>query len=77
MSKYRVIDVWNERFGNKEGVYDYAGRLMKKSACGSIRGSYVPTIDHIRPLSEGRSSYGDRKILVAILHQFIKSLFVL
>ena len=31
MSKYRTIDVWNERYGNKENVYDYAGRLMKKS----------------------------------------------
>ena len=30
MSKYRTIDVWNEFYGNKENVYDYAGRLMKK-----------------------------------------------
>ena len=48
MSKYRTIDVWNERYGNKENVYDYAGRLMKKSACGNH-----PTLDHIRPLSAG------------------------
>ena len=34
MSKYRTIDVWNEFYGRKESVYDYAGRLMKKSACG-------------------------------------------
>lgn len=53
MSKYRTIDVWNEFYGNKENVYDYAGRLMKKSACGNPNSAYYPTIDHIRPLSTG------------------------
>ena len=53
MSKYRTIDVWNERYGNKENVYDYAGRLMKKSACGNPNSAYYPTLDHIRPLSAG------------------------
>ncbi len=53
MSKYRTIDVWNEFYGNKESVYDYAGRLMKKSACGNPNSAYYPTIDHIRPLSTG------------------------
>lgn len=53
MSKYRTIDVWNEFYGNKENVYDYAGRLMKKSACGDPNSSYHPTLDHIRPLSAG------------------------
>lgn len=28
MSKYRTIDVWNEFYGKRESVYDYAGRLM-------------------------------------------------
>ena len=55
MSKYRTIDVWNELYGSKENVYDYAGRLMKKSACGNPNSSYHPTIDHIRPLSAGGS----------------------
>ena len=53
MSKYRTIDVWNEFYGNKESVYDYAGRLMKKSACGDPNSAYHPTLDHIRPLSAG------------------------
>ena len=34
MSKYKTIDVWNRVFGAKQEAYDYAGRLMKKSACG-------------------------------------------
>ena len=55
MSKYRTIDVWNEVYGNKETVRDYAGRLMKKSACGNPHSDYYPTIDHIRPLSLGGS----------------------
>ena len=53
MSKYRTIDVWNEFYGRKESIYDYAGRLMKKSACGDPNSAYHPTLDHIRPLSAG------------------------
>lgn len=53
MSKYRTIDVWNEFYGTKENVCDYAGRMMKKSACGNPNSTYHPTIDHIRPLSLG------------------------
>ena len=53
MSKYRTIDVWNEFYGRKESVYDYAGRLMKKSAYGNPNSAYHPTLDHIRPLSAG------------------------
>ena len=53
MSKYKTIEVWNRVYGNKEDVYDYAGRLMKKSACGNPNSKYHPTLDHIRPLSNG------------------------
>lgn len=55
MSKYRTIDLWNERYGNADEVYDYAGRLMKKSACGNPNSKYHPTLDHIRPLAKGGS----------------------
>ena len=55
MSKYRTIDVWNKIYGNKETVKDYAGRLIKKSACGNPHSEYYPTIDHIRPTSTGGS----------------------
>ena len=53
MSKYSIKDLWNERYGKQEDVYDYAGRLMKKSACGNPYSSYQPTMDHIRPLAAG------------------------
>ena len=55
MSKYNTIEVWNKFYGNRTEVYDYAGRLMKKSACGNPHSKFFPTIDHIRPLSEGGS----------------------
>lgn len=55
MSKYRTIDVWNKVYGNRESVCDYAGRMMKKSACGNPDSAYHPTLDHIRPLSFGGS----------------------
>lgn len=53
MSKYTTIELWNERYKNKEEVVDYARRLMKKSACGNPDSQYHPTLDHIRPLSKG------------------------
>ena len=53
MSKYNTIDIWNKVYGKKDEVYDYAGRLMKKSACGNPNSKYHPTLDHIRPLSLG------------------------
>lgn len=53
MSKYKTVEVWNRVFRGKQEVYDYAGRLMKKSACGNPNSSYHPTLDHIRPLSNG------------------------
>ena len=45
MSKYKTIDVWNRVFGAKQEAYDYAGRLMKKSACGNPNSAYHPTLD--------------------------------
>jgi len=59
MSKYNTIDVWNKYYGNTEEVRDYAGRLMKKSACANPNSSYHPTLDHIRPLSKGGSDVLD------------------
>lgn len=53
MSKYKTIEVWNRIYGSKQDVYDYAGRLMKKSACANQNSQYFPTIEHIRPLSDG------------------------
>ena len=53
MSKFTTLELWNERYGNLEEVYDYSGRLMKKSACGNPNSKYHPTLDHIRPTSKG------------------------
>ncbi len=53
MSKFKIVKVWDELYPNETELYDYAGRKMKKSACGNLQSSYCPTIDHIRPLSQG------------------------
>lgn len=55
MSKYNTIEVWNKVFGNRTELEDYAGRLIKKSACGNPDSKFFPTIDHIRPLAKGGS----------------------
>lgn len=57
MSKYRTIDAWNAFYGKQETVVDYAGRIMKRSACGNPNSKYHPTLDHIRPLSAGGTDY--------------------
>ena len=66
MSKYNTIDVWNMILGSKTEAYDYAGRLMKKSACGNPNSSFHPTLDHIRPLSKGGSDVLDN---IALCHR--------
>lgn len=53
MAKITTIEAWNRVYGRKEEAYDYAGRLMKKSACGDPSSKFHPTLDHIRPLSLG------------------------
>ena len=53
MSKYKVKEIWEERYGKAEEVIDYAGRRMLKAACGVPYSSYQPTIDHIKPISKG------------------------
>ncbi len=53
MSKFTALELWNKRYGKQEDVYDYSGRLMKKSACGNPHSNYHPTLDHIRPRSQG------------------------
>ena len=63
MSKYKTIEVWNEFYGKTEEVLDYAGRLMKKSACGNPNSKFHPTLDHIRPLSNGGSDVLDNIII--------------
>ncbi len=53
MSKLKTLDVWDAIYGRTETITDYAGRVIKKSACGDPHSKYHPTIDHIRPLSLG------------------------
>ena len=67
-SKYKVIDLWNERYGKCEEITDYTGVTMYKSACGNPNSSYEPTIDHIRPLSKGGK---DIKENIVICHRDI------
>lgn len=67
MSKYKTIDVWNRVFGAKQEAYDYAGRLMKKSACGNPNSDYHPTLDHIRPLSAGGCDVPENIIIAIVI----------
>ena len=63
MSKYNTITVWNAVYGDRPEATDYAGRLMKKSACGNPNSAYHPTLDHIRPLSMGGADVPENIII--------------
>ena len=63
MSKYKTINLWNHFYGARQEAYDYAGQLMKKSVCGNPNSAYQPTIDHIRPLSNGGQDVLDNIII--------------
>ena len=63
MSKLNIIEVWSMIYGSKQEVYDYAGRLMKKSACGNPNSRFHPTFDHIRPLSQGGTNVLDNIVI--------------
>ena len=64
MSKFNTLEAWNMVYGKQEEAYDYAGRLMKKSACGNPRSQYHPTLDHIRPLALGGKDIAENLIIV-------------
>lgn len=64
MAKIKTIDAWNMFYGNKEEVHDYAGKLMKKSACGNPNSKFHPTLDHIRPLSLGGKDVIENLVIV-------------
>lgn len=53
MSKYNLVTLWDSIFPHQNEVIDYAGRKMLKSAIGNLNSRYSPTIDHIRPISNG------------------------
>ncbi|MBQ7225659.1 MAG: hypothetical protein IJX02_03545 [Clostridia bacterium] len=54
MSKYTVSELWDEFIGEDVvEAEDEAGRIFKKSAINNPNSRYHPTIDHIRPLSNG------------------------
>ncbi|MBO6284912.1 MAG: HNH endonuclease [Bacilli bacterium] len=53
MSKSKVLKLWKQFFGDAEVVVDYAGRIIKRSACGDPNSDFHPTIDHINPVSNG------------------------
>jgi CRISPR/Cas system Type II protein with McrA/HNH and RuvC-like nuclease domain len=70
MSHITIERLWRDRYGNREDVYDYSGRLMKRSAIGNPRSQYEPTIDHIRPLSfSGTDEEGNLEICSRMTNQ--------
>lgn len=53
MSNHNLLYLWEQFFPHCSEIKDYAGRKMLKSAIGDQSSKYCPTIDHIRPLSQG------------------------
>ncbi len=53
MSKYSLAGIWDQVFPGQDEAIDYAGRRMVRAAIGNQNSRFCPTIDHIRPLSNG------------------------
>lgn len=53
MSKYSLVGIWDQVFPGQNEAIDYAGRRMVRAAIGNQNSRFCPTIDHIRPLSNG------------------------
>ena len=53
MSKYNLVGIWDQVFPGQNEAIDYAGRRMVRAAIGNQNSRFCPTIDHIRPLSNG------------------------
>ncbi|VEU79975.1 HNH endonuclease domain-containing protein [Haploplasma axanthum] len=51
--KKNIRKIWEEKYGERNEVTDYSGRVMKKNSIGNSKCFFEPTIDHIRPLSLG------------------------
>ncbi|UUM20130.1 MULTISPECIES: hypothetical protein [unclassified Mycoplasma] len=45
--------VWQNKFGNREEAYDFAGRKIKRSAYGNFDSQFCWNIHHILPESKG------------------------
>lgn len=48
-----AISLWNERYGNKTEVADFAGYIMRKSAYNDRNSQFGWNIHHKQPLTKG------------------------
>jgi len=53
MSDISLVDLWRKRYGQRDEATDYSGRKMMLSAHTNPKSNYQPTLDHVRPLSNG------------------------
>ncbi len=53
MDKIKALALWEEKYGNREYVYDYAAQKMVKEDFEEESSSYSWTVDFIKPLTSG------------------------
>lgn len=53
MANHSIQELWKEKYGRKTSAVDYAGREMRITDLSHPKSEFEPTIDHIRPLSQG------------------------
>ena len=70
INKETALSLWHERYGDKQEVKDYAGRLMSLSAYDNRSSSLGFNIDHIFPTSLGGTN--DKENLIIVTYDFWK-----
>ena len=72
MDKNKAYQLWEERFPNRDYVYDYAAQKIVKEDFENEASSYSWTIDFIKPLSSGGFNQESNYLICSTLTEMLR-----
>ena len=72
MDKNKAYQLWEERFPNRDCVYDYAAQKIVKEDFENEASSYSWTIDFIKPLSSGGFNQESNYLICSTLTKMLR-----
>lgn len=72
MDKNKAYQLWEERFPNRDYVYDYAAQKIVKEDFENEASSYSWTIDFIKPLSSGGFNQESNYLICSTLTKMLR-----
>lgn len=67
MDKNKALQLWEEKYGSREFVYDYAAQKIVKEDFEEESSSYSWTIDFIKPLTSGGFNQSSNMMMCSVL----------